>query len=161
MFLRKKIVLALLAAGVVSGVLLQTSGAADDESAAVLVGIADPLCVPLDATSRQNKAFFKIAEAKNELRPFVETRPAAHESEDAILFDNLGTLSYRVTTSNALALKFFDQGLRLAYGFNHAEARRAFRKAQQLDPECAMCYWGEALVLGPHINAPMEPAAKV
>ena len=48
--------------------------------------------------------------------------------------------------------------MRLTFGFNHAEAARAFRAAQQLDPGCAMCYWGEALVLGPNINAPMFPA---
>ena len=49
--------------------------------------------------------------------------------------------------------------MRLTYGFNHAEAARAFRAAQQLDPSCAMCYWGEALALGPNINAPMFPNA--
>ena len=159
MFSKNKLVYALLTAGILTGVLLGAGGAAQEEAPAALVGIASPLCAPLDAKSRQNKAFFKIAEAKNELRPFVETQPAAQESEDAILFNNLGTLSYRVTTGDPLAQKFFDQGLRLAYGFNHAEARRAFRKAQQLDPECAMCYWGEALVLGPNINAPMDKAA--
>src|SRR5262249_49533116 len=51
--------------------------------------------------------------------------------------------------------RYFDQGLRLAYAFNHDEARRSFRKAQKLDPGCAMCAWGEALVLGPNINLPM------
>jgi tetratricopeptide (TPR) repeat protein len=71
------------------------------------------------------------------------------------LWDNLGTLHYPVTTANPQAQQYFDQGLRLAYGFNHAEARRAFHHAQQLDPGCALCYWGEALVLGPNINAAM------
>jgi tetratricopeptide (TPR) repeat protein len=75
------------------------------------------------------------------------------------LFETLGGLSYPVTTSNPLAQAYFDQGLRLAYGFNHAEALRAFRQAQQLDPACAMCAWGEAFVLGPNLNAPMDPAA--
>lgn len=75
------------------------------------------------------------------------------------LYDNLGDHSYPVTTDSALAQRYFDQGLRLAYAFNHFEAWRAFKKAQALDPECAMCYWGEAWVLGPNINAPMEPAA--
>ena len=55
--------------------------------------------------------------------------------------------------------RYFDQGLRLAFGFNHAEARRAFRAAQQHDPDCAMCFWGEAFVLGPNINAPMDAEA--
>jgi hypothetical protein len=49
---------------------------------------------------------------------------------------------------------YFNQGLRLTYAFNHGEAQRAFRKAQKLDPDCAMCFWGEAPVLGPNINLP-------
>ena len=57
------------------------------------------------------------------------------------------------------AQAYFDQGLRLAYAFNHDEAQRAFRKAQKLDPDCAMCFWGEALVLGPNINLPMQEDA--
>ena len=47
--------------------------------------------------------------------------------------------------------------MNLAYGFNHAEAARAFAEAARLDPQCAMAYWGHALVLGPNINAPMAP----
>jgi tetratricopeptide (TPR) repeat protein len=75
------------------------------------------------------------------------------------LLDDLGSHTYPVTTTSAEAQSFFDQGLRLAYAFNHAEARRAFQEAQRLDPTCAMCFWGEALVLGPNINAPMEDSA--
>jgi len=75
------------------------------------------------------------------------------------LWDDLGTLHYPITTANPQAQQYFDQGLRLAYGFNHAEARRAFHHAQQLDPGCALCYWGEALVLGPNINAGMTADA--
>jgi hypothetical protein len=63
------------------------------------------------------------------------------------------------STSSAEAQAYFDQGLRLAYAFNHGEAQRAFRKAQKLDPSCAMCFWGEALVLGPNINLPMQEDA--
>jgi tetratricopeptide (TPR) repeat protein len=63
-----------------------------------------------------------------------------------------------ITTTNPQAQRYFNQGLILSYGFNHAEAARSFRAAQQLDPNCAICYWGEALVLGPNINAPMDPA---
>ncbi len=51
---------------------------------------------------------------------------------------------------------WFTQGLMLAYGFNHAGAVAAFRRAQQLDPACALCWWGEAMALGPNINAPMD-----
>ena len=75
------------------------------------------------------------------------------------LWEGLGTLSYPITTDNELAQRYFDQGLRLAYAFNHAEAHRAFKKAQALDPGCAMCFWGEAFVLGANINAAMEGSA--
>jgi tetratricopeptide (TPR) repeat protein len=72
------------------------------------------------------------------------------------LYDNLGNLHYAISTKNALAQKYFDQGLRLTYGFNHAEAIRAYAEAARLDPHCAMCYWGIALDYGPNINAPMD-----
>jgi len=62
-----------------------------------------------------------------------------------------------VSTRNRQAQTFMNQGLNLAYAFNHAEARRAFREAARLDPNLAMAYWGQALVLGPNINALMEP----
>lgn len=84
---------------------------------------------------------------------------AAYVASDPPLWDKLGTLSYPIMTAHARAQQYFDQGLRLAYAFNHLEAQRAFRMAQKLDPRCAMCFWGEALVLGPNINAPMEVAA--
>ena len=74
------------------------------------------------------------------------------------LFEGLGTRSFRISTSDPRAQAYFDQGLRWAYAFNHAEARRAFIEAQRLDPGCAMCAWGEAIVLGPNINKPMDPA---
>ncbi len=81
-----------------------------------------------------------------------------YESGDPPLWTDLGTLSYPVSTKNADAQAYFDQGMRQAANFNHAEARRAFRKAQSLDPNCAMCFAAEALILGPNINAPMDPA---
>ena len=70
---------------------------------------------------------------------------------------NLGSHTFTVSTRNRDAQAFMNQGLNLAYAFNHAEARRAFREAARLDPELAMAYWGQALVLGPNINALMEP----
>ncbi|MDN5214282.1 tetratricopeptide repeat protein [Fulvivirgaceae bacterium BMA12] len=77
---------------------------------------------------------------------------------EAPLFDNLGQHHLEITTNEALTQRLFDQGLNLSYGFNHAEAARAFREAARLDPECAMAYWGIALVLGPNLNAPMDPS---
>ena len=76
------------------------------------------------------------------------------------LFDGLSALTHKVTTSVPQAQKYFDQGLRLAYAFNHDEAGRAFREAARLDPDCAMAYWGQALVLGPNINLPMSVEAE-
>ena len=75
------------------------------------------------------------------------------------LWAGLGSITYKITTTNERAQAYFDQGLRLAYAFNHGEAQRAFRMAQRLDPDCAMCFWGEALVLGPNINLPMQEDA--
>ena len=81
----------------------------------------------------------------------------AYEDAEPPLWSDLGTLSYPITTKSKEAQSYFDQGLRMATNFNHAEARRAFRKAQRLDPECATCFAFEALVLGPNINVPMDP----
>src|SRR5688500_2706543 len=73
---------------------------------------------------------------------------------------NLGVHTFPVSTRVARAQQFMNQGLNLAYGFNHAEAGRAFAEAARLDPNLAMAYWGQALVLGPNINAPMAPEAE-
>src|SRR5437764_4593207 len=72
----------------------------------------------------------------------------------------LGSHTFPVSTKNAQAQLFMNQGLNLSYAFNHAEAGRAYREAARLDPNLAMAYWGEALALGPNINAPMDPAAE-
>ena len=68
------------------------------------------------------------------------------------LHEGLGDLHFAITAKNPLAQKFFDQGLRLIYGFNHVEALRSFEEAARLEPSCAMAYWGQALALGPNIN---------
>lgn len=70
----------------------------------------------------------------------------------APLFDGMGDYSRSITTSSEGAQRYFNQGMVLAFGFNHAESIRSFRAAQKLDPQCAMCYWGEALATGPNIN---------
>lgn len=76
----------------------------------------------------------------------------------APLLDGLGDHSRPADTDDPLAQRYADQGLVLSFAFNHAEAVRAFREAQRLDPACAMCAWGEALARGPHVNAPMNDA---
>ncbi|PYS24197.1 MAG: hypothetical protein DMF72_06625 [Acidobacteria bacterium] len=73
---------------------------------------------------------------------------------------NLGTHVFPVSTKNRQAQLFMNQGLNLSYAFNHAEAGRAYREAERLDPNLAIAYWGEALALGPNINAPMDPASE-
>src|SRR5688572_30498844 len=85
-------------------------------------------------------------------RPSEIPKPA----ESVPLFDDLGTHHHQVTTSNEMAAKYFDQGLRLVYGFNHDEAERAFREAARLDPNLAMAWWGVAYALGPNYNMPMD-----
>jgi tetratricopeptide (TPR) repeat protein len=77
------------------------------------------------------------------------------------LYDNLGTHSYAIATEDPQVQRYFDQGLRLYYAFNHAEAIRAFEQAATLEPDCALCYWGIALSHGPNINAPMDSAGGV
>lgn len=77
----------------------------------------------------------------------------------APLYEGMGNLHHPISTKNKLAQRYFDQGLTLTYGFNHDAAARSFKEAAKLDPDCAMCYWGVAYVLGPNINAPMEKDA--
>ena len=87
-------------------------------------------------------------------------QPEAHQhaspSDQPILFDNLGSYHQTITTSSPQAQAYFDQGLRLVYGFNHLEAQRAFREAARLDPACAMCSWGIALTYGSNYNSPTD-----
>jgi tetratricopeptide (TPR) repeat protein len=85
------------------------------------------------------------------------SKPAEAPSSAVPIFTDLGSHHRAVTTSNEMAQKYFDQGLRLIYGFNHDEAERAFREAIRLDPSCAMAWWGVAYALGPNYNLPMNP----
>ncbi|MGB5634438.1 MAG: hypothetical protein WBM86_16880 [Waterburya sp.] len=84
---------------------------------------------------------------------------ATTTSTTAPLFTGMGDHHHSITTKSAQAQRYFDQGLTLAYGFNHAEAARSFRQAIKLDRDCAICNWGLAYVLGPNINAKMEDDA--
>ena len=87
--------------------------------------------------------------------PAARMSARAQEAPIAPELTGLGTLHMPVTTSKAQAQRFFDQGVRLLYAFNHAESIRAFREAARLDPGLAMAYWGQALAFGPNLNAPM------
>jgi tetratricopeptide (TPR) repeat protein len=72
----------------------------------------------------------------------------------------LGTWHHRISTNVPRAQEFFDQGLRLAYAFNHDEAARSFEEAARQDASCAICWWGVAYALGPNINLPMTAEAE-
>ena len=139
----------------------EPSASQQDGSRALLAAI--PAGIPFcHSASARTSAIIRLAASRTEV-PDAElqaTAPnAAFADNDPPLWDGLGTLSYKITTTSAAAQNYFDQGLRLAYAFNHAEAQRAFRKAEKLDPRCAMCFWGEALVLGPNVNLPMSEQA--
>src|SRR6516165_4428131 len=84
---------------------------------------------------------------------------AASEKKQArpsVLMPGLGEVHHPVSTKNRQAQQFFDQGLKLVFGFNHDEARRSFRRAAELDPKLAMAWWGIALTLGPNYNLPVD-----
>lgn len=76
----------------------------------------------------------------------------------ASLLDGLGDYRMLSVSNDPEVQRWFDQGMMLTYGFNHDAAERSFLRALELDAECAMCWWGAALVLGPHVNASMDPA---
>ena len=82
------------------------------------------------------------------------TQPASNARP--VLYDTLGRYSYTITTTSPEAQRWFDQGLRLVYAFNHAEARRAFSEAARLDSSCAMCFWGLAICEGSNYNSPTD-----
>jgi tetratricopeptide (TPR) repeat protein len=92
------------------------------------------------------------------------TSPSPHDHGSAAaaptggppLFDDLGRYHRAITTTSPRAQAYFDQGLRLVYGFNHHEAQAAFREAARLDPACAMCAWGVALTYGSNYNSPTD-----
>ena len=81
---------------------------------------------------------------------------APTEAPLAPLLEGLGAHDWAVTTSVPRARQFFNQGVRLLYGFNHPEALRSFREAARLDPALAMAFWGQAMSVGPNLNAPLS-----
>jgi len=159
MLLRKPLVLAMLAAGVIA-----SDGLSEAQSTVFVPELAmldGAVCVP--GAARAPAAPLIVAQAaRTEVSPAAKAAAATAPTgaaADQPLLPGLGARSFKITTSSADAQRYFDQGLRLAWNFNHAEAQHAFQKAQRLDPQCAMCFWGEAYVLGPNINVPMDPKA--
>ncbi len=95
------------------------------------------------------------AAPQNKATPQIDATPSGTDlatRAGAPLFDGMGEHKHAITTNDPDAQRYFNQGLVIDFAFNHAESVRSFRAAQTLDPDCAMCYWGEALALGPNIN---------
>lgn len=160
---KARIIAALLAASGIA--IIALSSAQDGESTYFDPALAPPqTCLP-DAKARRRllDTYRKVAAVTSETKPFGSRldsgRPHDVDAQPPQLRDGLGGVHFAVSTDRPRAQAFFDQGLRLAYAFDHGAALRAFREAARLDPQCAMCAWGMALVLGPNINAPMEPDA--
>ena len=138
---------------------LAGAGATASDVSPSFAGADFPVCHTPAATGLPNMVP-RLAQTEVPRAEMSAAKPApAFADTEPPLWAGLGTVSYKVTTTNERAQAYFDQGLRLAYAFNHGEAQRAFRMAQKLDPDCAMCFWGEALVLGPNINLPMQEDA--
>ena len=83
----------------------------------------------------------------------AKTKPASSPK----LLPGLGEVHHPVATKNSQAQQFFDQGLKLVFGFNHDEARKSFQRAAELDPKLAIAWWGVSLTLGPNYNLPVDP----
>ena len=83
--------------------------------------------------------------------------PMSPAEKPATIVAGMSSLHHPVSTTNAEAQKFFDQGLAFVYAFNHDEAIRSFKRAAGLDPRLAMAHWGIALALGPNINLDVDP----
>ena len=113
---------------------------------AILVALGLAACSGDNTTAERSTA---AAEAPQETAESINELAAR---AGAPLFDGMGDHEHPITTSDTDAQRYFNQGLIIDFGFNHAESARSFRAAQTLDPECAMCFWGEALALGPNIN---------
>lgn len=133
-----------------------------------LPGLAGSLC-------RSGAAWHRIAVANTVpalpqfrtegFKPGYGLMQAASEAKAAptiglgLMEDEFGNSTIKLASESSQAQRWFNQGLRLAWGFNHEDAIAAFRAAQEADPTCALCYWGEAFAWGPNINAPMPPEA--
>ena len=105
-------------------------------------------------------AALRLADAAEPAHETHLPASVAQWAQGAQLFSGLGDFHRRVSTSSDEAQAYFDQGMRLLWAFNHDEAARSFAQAVMLDPECAACYWGVALTVGPNYNYAHVSAAR-
>ena len=103
-------------------------------------------------------AWLVAAVAKTETTPF-QPQPMQAAGGDVPLYNDSARWPSRSPPANAARRPTSTRACGSSFAFNHAEAQRAFQAAQKLDPNCAVCFWGEALILGPNINVPMMPEA--
>jgi tetratricopeptide (TPR) repeat protein len=162
----RRLALALAAAGVLlaglafvdrQGLGTTARSSADPTFDPLLDSGGAPTCGPLGSIAGQPRLLL-AAVTKTETLPF-QPQPMQAAGGEVPIYRDLGSLAFRITTKSPRAQTYFNQGLRLSFAFNHAEAQRAFQTAQKADPDCAACFWGEALILGPNINVPMAPDA--
>jgi tetratricopeptide (TPR) repeat protein len=101
--------------------------------------------------------------AEQQMPPMKAPATLREWAQGAMLFDGLGSFHRPISTHSSEAQQYFDQGMRYLWGFNHDESTRSFARAALLDPQCAMCYWGVALTVGPNYNLPFmaETRARV
>jgi tetratricopeptide (TPR) repeat protein len=130
---------------------MHQSHAMEWAAAALVLGLAGGCATP--ESTRHADGHSALPTQHADAHPALPSTPAAPD-----LRDDLGDHHQAVTTSSPRAQAYFDQGLRLLYGFDHVEAHRAFREAARLDPGCAMCYWGVAMTAGANYNSPTDPA---
>ena len=116
------------------------------------------LIAALWATSALAQPAHDMSKMQMGLPPMPSVYAGEADKPGAPVFTGLGVHSMKVTATPE-AQKFFDQGVNLVFGFNHAEAIRSFREAARLDPNCAMCWWGVSFALGSNINLPMPDDA--
>lgn len=125
------------------------------------------LCCVLSLVACERQAATQTASPAGNPSQVTEPQEEIVQRAGAPLFEGMGDHHHPISTDDPWAQKYFDQGLVIDFAFNHAESVRSFKAAQTLDPECAMCFWGEALALGPNINvtsngkAVMDEASQV
>lgn len=137
---------------ILSGVTIGFAPKGADGAAPFLhpLAIARSLCGDNpDALAKRRAFFMRAAQA------YADTMDADAGKAPESAWLSKAPIKYDITTSDPEAQAWFNQGIAFTYGFNHEQASKAFRRAQSIDPDCAMCFWGEAFALGPNINAPM------
>ncbi|MEO1406747.1 MAG: hypothetical protein AAFV54_09695, partial [Pseudomonadota bacterium] len=151
----KQVLLASAALVVASGAgTLGLTGTDRNETPPFIAPLAlnQAVCSSVDGRASRKATFMRLG--------YAMAQSADHVTElDDLAPDTIATVAYRISTSSEEAQEWFDRGLAYTFGFNHAAAIEAFKRAQAADPDCAMCYWGEAFAWGPNINAPMVDEA--